>query len=181
MKNPEIDKTCVPYPKKGTYWFITAAYLLVLLAVTTYLWSFNVAVAVTYFSFYLFSTLLHGYVCSFSECPYKGTVCPGAFGWFPVGKIAGKLKPKKRNDKLIGIFFMFIMLCVLGILVLPLYWINKLSIITSIAYALFIVLHFFSFVTFVCPKCAGRGFCPTAKLSNLLNKMLFKKEILTKS
>ena len=175
----KIDRTCVPYPKKGIYWLVTLPYLIVLIGVTAYLWSYNMSVAITYFSLYLISTLLHGYVCSFSECPYKGTFCPGAFGWFPVGKIAGKLKkPEKRNDKVTGILFLFIMLCTLGILAIPVYWINKLGITSSIGYVFLVLLHFFSFVIFVCPKCAGRGNCPTAKLSDSLNKRLFNKGIL---
>lgn len=179
MNELKIDKTCVPYPKKGIYWLVTVPYLIVLMGVAAYLWSYNVSVAITYFSLYLISTLLHAYVCSFSECPYKGTLCPGAFGWFPVGKIAGKSnKSKTKNDKVIGILFMFIILCILGIFTLPLYWISKQGLIFSIAYGIFIGIHFFSFVIFVCPKCAGRGYCPTAKLSNSLNKRLFNKGIL---
>ncbi len=179
MNDLKIDRTCVPYPKKRIYWLVTLPYLIVLIGVIAYLWSYNVSVAITYFSLYLISTVLHGYVCSFSECPYKGTFCPGAFGWFPVGKIAGKLKkPEKRNDKVIGIVFMSIMLCILGIFVLPLYWISKQGLIFSIAYGIFIIVHFFFFVIFVCPKCAGRGNCPTAKLSDSLNKRLFNKGIL---
>ena len=172
------DKTCIPYPRKGIYWLVTLPFVMVLIGVAIFLGTFNISLAITYFSFYIVSTFLHGYVCSFSECPYKGTFCPGAFGWFPVGKIAGKLKPKKKNDQLIGILFMFIMLCILGILVLPLYWLSNLGLAASIGYGLFIVIHFFSFVIFICPKCAGRGYCPTAKLSNTLNKKLFNKSIL---
>ncbi len=179
MEDIKIDKTCVPYPGKGIYWLVAAPYLIVLIGVTAYLWSYNVRIAITYFSLYLTSTLLHGYVCSFSECPYKGTFCPGAFGWFPVGKIAGKLnKSKTKNDKVVGILFMFIMLCIVGIFILPLYWISKPGLLFSIAYGIFIIIHFFTFVIFVCPKCAGRRYCPTAKLSNTLNKKLFNKEIL---
>lgn len=178
MEPIKIDHNCIPYPRKGIYWLITLPYLLMLIGVTIYLWTYSIPVSIAYLFLYIMSTLIHGYICSFSECPYKGTLCPGAFGWFPVGKIAGKIKPQKRNDKLIGVLFLVIMLCILGILIIPLFWLYKLGILLSIGYFLFILLHFFSFVLFVCPKCAGRGYCPTAKLSNRLNKMLFNKEVL---
>lgn len=65
-----------------------------------------------------------------------------------------------------------------GILILPLYWIYYLGVLYSIGYAVFILLHFFIFVLMICPKCAQRYICPTAKLSAVLNKNILNKDIL---
>jgi len=106
-------------------------------------------------------------------------LCPGAFGWFPVGKVAGlftKLRIKK-SVALINLFFLIIILSILGILALPLYWINELGVFYSIGYVLTILIHFFFFVLTICAKCAGRRVCPTAKLSNVLNKKIYNRDI----
>ena len=180
MTDLKIDKSCVPYPRKGLYWIINLPYLGLLILTTVYLWSFDVLIASIYISFYLLSTILHGYVCAFSDCPYTGTFCQGAFAWFPVEKIAQlvqRLKVKKSHP-LINAFFLVIMLSLIGILVLPVYWISKLGIIYSIGYLTVIFSYFFSFILAICPKCANRLNCPTAKLSNLLHKKIYNEDIL---
>ena len=180
MNDPKLDNSCIPYPRKGLYWIISLPYLGLLILTAIYLWNFNILVASIYISFYLVSIILHGYICSFSECPYKGTMCPGAFAWFPVGKISQyfhKLKFKKI-DSLMNLFFLVIMIALLGTITFPLYWINKLGIIYSTGYVLFVFGHCFLFILTICPKCAARLNCPTAKLSNILNKKILNKNIL---
>lgn len=170
---------CIPYPRKGVYWMISLPYLVLMILTASYLWNFSEMLAIVYVGFYLLTITLHGYICSFSECPYKGKVCPGAFAWFPVGKIAGifqRMKIKK-SEIVINIFFLFILLAQLGILILPIYWIYKLDVLISIGYIIFILFHFFIFVLMICPRCAQRNICPTAKLSNKLNLILFSKDI----
>lgn len=88
MNEPKIDKTCIPFPRKKLYWLISLPYLALLFSTFIYLFSRNLLVSFIFIAFYFLSIILHGYVCSFSECPYKGTMCPGAFAWFPVGKVA---------------------------------------------------------------------------------------------
>ena len=180
MNDKKLDKSCIPYPRKGVYWIISLPYLALLILTATYLWNFNIIISSIYISFYFVSIILHGYICSFSECPYKGTMCPGAFAWFPVGKISHfieKLKIKK-SLLLINVFFLIVMITLLGIIILPLFWISKLGMIYSIGYVALIIIHFFIFILTICPKCAGRLYCPTAKLSNILNKKILNKNIL---
>ncbi|MFC1898192.1 hypothetical protein ACFLYJ_01335 [Candidatus Cloacimonadota bacterium] len=179
MTNSKIDYKCLPYKRKGFYWLITLPYLTVFTITAFYLGKFNIVLSSIYILFYFLSVILHGYVCSFNDCPYKGSICPGAFGWFPVGKVAyivEKLKFKK-SEQLINMFFLIIMLCLLGILTLPLYWFSKSGIGFSIGYFGFILIHFTAFVLIICPKCANRDQCPTAKLSNSLHKMLLNNDI----
>ena len=179
VTDQKFDKSCIPYPGKKLYWIISLPYLLLLVLTAIYLWKFSILVSSIYISFYIVSIIFHGYICSFSECPYKGTMCPGAFAWFPVGKISlffHKLKVKK-SDLLINLFFLVIMITLLGIITLPLYWISKLGIDYCIGYVGFIIGHFITFILIICPKCANRLYCPTAKLSNFLYKKIFNKEI----
>lgn len=180
MAELKIDKSCIPYPRKGLYWMINIPYLVLLILTTIYLWNYNILVSSIYISFYVISTILHGYICSFSDCPYTGTICPGAFAWFPVGKIARLFQKLKfvKSALLINLFFLLIMFSLLGMITLPLYWISKLGIIYSIGYFLFLIGYFISFILTICPKCAQRLYCPTAKLSNWIYKKISGKDIL---
>jgi len=174
-----IDKSCIPYPRKRWYWLISLPYVFVLTITTIYLWKHSVSASCSYLGLYFISIILHGYNCSFSKCPYKNTYCPGAFGWFSVGKVAGiffKIKIKKSSG-LINLFFFLILISILGITILPTFWIINIGIFWVIGYVLFILIHFFTFVVVICPKCAGRSFCPTARLSKKLNKKIFKIEV----
>jgi len=171
MNEMKIDKGCIPYPRKGMYWLINIPYLLLLVLTAIYLWQFSWLVSSIYVSLYFISVILHGYVCTFSGCPYKGKMCPGAFAYFPVGKMAmlyDKLKVKK-SDTLIGIFFLLIMIFLLAIIVLPLHWIKKLGIGFAIGYVSVIMAYFIIFLLSICPKCSMRFNCPAAKLANILN------------
>lgn len=180
MKDMKFDKSCVPYPRKGMYWIINIPYLLLLVLTAIYLWQFGIMISSIYISLYIVSVILHGYVCAFSGCPYKGKMCPGAFAYFPVGKISllyDKLSIKK-SDIVVGLFFVIIMIFLFGIIVLPLYWIDRLGIGYAIGYTAIIVVYFSIFLLTICPKCAMRFNCPAAKLSNVLNTKILGIDIL---
>jgi hypothetical protein len=153
---------------------------MLLVVTAVYLWQFSVLVSSIYIGLYIVSVIIHGYVCAFSRCPYKGTLCPGAFAYFPVGKVAllyDKLGVKK-SDGLIGFIFVLLMIFLLGIMTLPLYWISILGIGFAIGYVVFILAYFIVFLLTICPKCAMRNNCPAARLSNSLYKTLNTDEIL---
>lgn len=175
-----VDFNCIPYPRKGLYWIINIPYITLFILTAIYLWNYSVLVSSVFISFYLVSVLLHGYICAFSDCPYTGTMCPGGFGWSPVGKIAYLYQKLKVHQSvfLTNLFFLIIMISLLGVLIFPLYWISNLGIIYCVGYVLFIMGYFFSFLITICPKCAGRLKCPTAKLSNLIYKKILHKDIL---
>jgi hypothetical protein len=95
MPDLKFDKTCIPYPRKGLYWIINLFYLGLLILTSTYLWKYSIMISSIYISLYLISVILHGYLCTFSSCPYLGTFCPGIFAMFPVGRIATIFKRLK--------------------------------------------------------------------------------------
>jgi hypothetical protein len=119
-------------------------------------------------------------MCAFSPCPYSGTFCPGIFALFPVGKIALIFKRLKikRSVKLIKLFFYIILGALFLTLILPLYWISKVGIIYSLGYFFLVIGYFVTFILTICPKCAGRLYCPSAKLSNFISKRILKKDIM---
>jgi hypothetical protein len=107
-------------------------------------------------------------------------MCPGAFAYFPVGKVAqlfDKLNVK-RSNALIGAFFGICVIFLLGIMTLPLYWLNYLGISVSIGYVVLVLIYSIVFLLTICPKCAMRFNCPAAKLSNIVHKKIFEKDIL---
>ena len=180
MSDLKFDNSCIPYPRKGLYWIINLPYLILLIVTAVYLWQYSVPVSLIYIGLYIVSIILHGYICAFAGCPYKGKVCPGAFAYFPVGKIAvlyDKLGAKK-SDNLIGLFFVIISLFLLGIIVLPLYWISNLGTGYAIGYVTVILVYFIVFVWTICPRCAMRFNCPMAKLSDLLHRKIQGNNIL---
>jgi hypothetical protein len=176
----KIDRYCIPYPKKGLYWIINIPYLLLLILTAIYLWQFGILISATYISLYIISVILHGYVCAFSGCPYKGKMCPGAFAHFRVGEIALLYdKPgMRKSDLTIELFFALIMIFLLGIITLPLYWISILGIGYAIGYVVIILAYFIVFNLTICLNCAMRFNCPMAKLSNVAHKKYFRKDIL---
>jgi hypothetical protein len=181
MSELKFDQKCIPYPRKGLYWMINLPFIVLFILTAIYLWKINIVISSIYISFYIISVFSHAYICSFSECPYVGTMCPGAFGWFPVGKIAmfcRKLKMKK-SDSLINFLFLLILISLVGMIALPpIYWLNKLSFLFRFGYFVLVLIYFIAFILMICPKCAGRLNCPTAKLSNIIYKGVFKKDIL---
>jgi hypothetical protein len=180
MTDLKFDKACIPYPRKGLYWIINLFYLGLLIITSVYLWKYSIVISLIYISFYVISVILHGYMCAFSPCPYSGTFCPGIFALFPVGKIAlifRRLKIK-RSVRLIKLFFYTILGALILTLILPLYWISKLGIIYSFGYFILVIGYFITFILTICPKCSGRLYCPSAKLSNLISKKIMNKDIM---
>lgn len=165
-----IDKSCIPHPRKRWYWLISIPYVALIALTTIYLFNENINVAIIYLSLYIGSNIIHGYNCSFSPCPYVGTFCPGAFGWFWVGKIAKLFQQigLSKSNSLINLFFMFIMISLLGIIILPTFWLANLGLVFVIGYVIFFVVHFYFFLVLMCTKCAGRKACPTARLSSAI-------------
>lgn len=176
----KIDRYCIPYPRKGWYWIINVPYLLLLISTAIYLWQFGILISAAYTSLYIVSVILHGYVCAVGGCPYKGKICPGAFAYFPVGKMAmlyDKLKVKK-SDTMMAVIFVVLLTLLLGIVILPLPWISKLGTGVAVGYVVFILLYFIVFILAICPKCAMRFNCPAANLSDFLYKLAVKRNIL---
>jgi hypothetical protein len=180
MAELKFDMSCKPFPKWKLYWAVNVPYMVLLVATAIYVWQFNVTASVVYMSFYVLSVILHGYVCAFSGCPYKGGVCPGAFAYFPVGIVAGffgKLKVRQHNA-LVGAFFAMCIGLLLGIMTLPLYWLSKSGIYLAIGYPVIVLAYLIVFLLTVCPRCAMRFNCPAARLSNLLSRRFTVKGIL---
>jgi hypothetical protein len=180
MPDLKFDTTCIPYPRKALYWIINLFYLGLLILTSIYLWKYSIMISSIYISLYLISVILHGYLCTFSSCPYLGTFCPGIFFMFPVGKIAMIFKRLKikHSVKLIKLFFYIILGALILTLTLPLYWISKLGIIYSLGYFMLVIGYFITFIVTICPKCAGRLYCPSAKLSNLISKKILNIDIM---
>lgn len=180
MKELKLDTGCVPYPRQRSYWAVNLPFLVLLTATATYLWRCSELVAVLYVSSYVLLVLLHGYVCAFSGCPYKGSWCPGAFATFPVGKIAQMIDRSgiRRSNTLIAVFFGMCLILILGIALLPLYWLSFLGIGVAIGYFLLILIYLVMFLVKICPHCAMRFNCPAARLSNSLHEIAGEKGIL---
>ena len=85
-----------------------------------------------------------------------------------------------KSQNLINLFFLLVMICLLGMIILPTIWLYTFGAFISIGYFLFMVLHFLVFILSICPKCAMRNLCPTAKLSNSLHNVFCGKEFLEK-
>jgi hypothetical protein len=180
MSEMNIDEACLPFPRKGVYWIISLLYLAVLAGTAAYLWQTSVVQACVYVALYAVQVVLHGYLCSFGSCPYKGTLCPGAFAWFPVGKLAGALSGLNavRHSALVGPAFLLIMLALLGTLILPLFALVELGVAVAAGYVAFMAVYFVVFLLAICPRCAMRYNCPAARLSNALHKLVTGKSTL---
>ena len=161
------DLTCFPYRRKGLYFALTIPFWLLLLAVFVYLWAYSFLIALIFASLYLGMSFFQAYCCAYQECPYVGGFCPAVIGIMPASLMAklfyrkGVVKSKRRFD----VNATFGVLCWFGLIVFPLFWVAKLSLVYAIGYVLAHVVYTAVFGLTICPVCAISDICPGGKLS----------------
>ena len=139
----------------------------------SYLYSVNIINLIMYCIFFIVTILLQSYNCINWECPHIGTFCPGAGGFCvlasPVAKLLIILKVK-RSENVYKIVCNCAWLCFFGIILFPVYFIYKASVLYLITYLAIIFLYFAGMMLFICPKCGAKTACPGGQFSSKIKK-----------
>ena len=172
--DPTPDMSCVPYPRKGLYLLLTVPFLVLLLLVLVYLWTFGVLLALVYLLLYLAMYYFQAYCCAHQNCPYVGGFCPAIIGILPASLMA-KLFYSGRgietSPRKFAVYATVAMLAWIGLAVFPLFWIAKLGLVFAVGYALAHVVYTVIFGLTICPACALRNICPGGKFHQLVLRL----------
>ena len=166
------DMSCVPYRRKGLYFALTVPFWLLLVAIFVYLWTYNFLLSFVFASFFVGMSYFQAYCCVYQECPYVGGFCPAVIGIMPASLMAKIIRRKEvaRSRKRFEINATLGVVCWLGLIVFPLFWIAKLGAGFAVGYVLSHVVYTGIFGITICPACAIRDICPGGRLSGRILK-----------
>jgi hypothetical protein len=167
------DMACVPYRRKTLYFVLTVPFLTVLILTAAYLWAFSPWLTAGLALCYLGLFFLQAYCCACQECPYVGRFCPAVAGIMPASWLAKSIYGRREIAKSKARFEIYAVigfLGLLGIAILPLWWIAKLSVPLAVGYFVWQLVYYLIFELAICPVCAIRETCPGGKLQSVVWK-----------
>jgi hypothetical protein len=160
-------KDCVPYKRKLLYLLLTVPIIILYLLITVHLWKVDKLIFIIYCSLFVLGILFQSYCCAYQDCPYMGKFCPGLGGFIiPASIVALLLKRVKKVKTLFDLFASLGFLCLLAIILLPVYFIYKLGVNLLIFYSLIVIVYSILFLLLICSVCAIRDTCPAGKVSS---------------
>ena len=170
------DKTCVPYSRKKVYLVITIPLMAMILIVFSFLFLINPFYGMIFISFWLGANVFQSYCCEYQDCPYTDKFCPAVAGIIPASRIANLpiIKNMQKSKTRFDLFATFGSLCLLGLIVFPLFFLIELDILYPLGYIILILIYAILFLWSICPACAIRGTCPGGRASTSL-RTLFRK------
>ncbi len=164
-------KDCVPYKRKLLYLSLTIPIIILYLLIIVHLWGVNKLVFTIYCSFFVLAIIFQSYCCAYQSCPYIGKFCPGIGGFIiPASVVALLLKKVKKVKALFDLFASLGFICLLAIILLPVYFIYKLGVNLLVFYAIIVIAYSILFLILICPVCAIRDTCPAGKVSSNIYK-----------
>ena len=162
---------CVPYKRKALYLILTIPIVVLYLVIMVYLWQVNKLVFAVYCSFFILGIIFQSYCCAYQSCPYIGKFCPGLGGFIiPASVVALLLKKVKKVKALFDLFASLGFICLLAIILLPVYFIYKLGVNLLVFYSIIVIAYNVLFLLLICPVCAIRDTCPAGKASSNIYK-----------
>lgn len=170
------DRNCVPYSRKKVYLVITLPLILVILIVFGFLFFINPIYSIIFISFWLGANIFQSYCCEYQDCPYTDGFCPAVAGIIPASRIANLpiIKNMKKSKTRFDLFATFGSLCLMGLIIFPLFFLIELGIFYPLGYIIFILIYAILFLWNVCPICAIRGTCPGGRASTSLRSLFGK-------
>jgi len=170
------DRNCVPYSRKKVYLVITLPLILVILIVFGFLFFINPIYSIIFISFWLGANVFQSYCCEYQDCPYTDGFCPAVAGIIPASRIANLpiIKNMKKSKTRFDLFATFGSLCLMGLIIFPLFFLIELGIFYPLGYIIFILIYAILFLWNVCPICAIRGTCPGGRASTSLRSLFGK-------
>lgn len=162
-------RECVPFRKRALYLTLTVPMGVIFFAVAVHLLLTNTVAFFVFGAMLATVILAQSYCCAYQDCPYIGGFCPGIGGATVLSsRIALLLAGVRKSEKLFNLFSALGTVCLLGIIVLPLFFMHGLGIAVPAAYFFVAVLYLIIFFLMICPGCAIRDSCPGGKMSTKL-------------
>ncbi len=169
----DLDNTCVPFNRKKTYLALTIPLLFLMFVVGVFLFFIHPFLSIIYTAFWIGANFFQSYCCAYQECPYTDGFCPAVAGIIPASRIANLrlIRKMKKSKRRFEIFATFGSLCLVGLIVFPLIFLNGEDVLYSVGYIIFISVYAGLFLWNVCPVCAIRSTCPGGRFSTSLRKL----------
>lgn len=167
------DMTCVPYRRKALYYLLTVPFLATLMVAAIYLWTISPWLTVALALCYLGASLAQAYCCAYQACPYIGRFCPAIGGIVPAGWSAKVLyggRTITRSRVRFEIHATIGLLGLVGMALLPLWWITQRSLPLAMGYVVLQLAYYAAFMLTVCPVCAIRETCPGGTLQRMCSR-----------
>ena len=156
-----MSESCVPYKRKALYLLLTIPMIILYVVIAAYLWTVNIVAFVIYVAFFVLVAILQGYVCVHWQCPYVGKFAPCVGGFcLPSSQVARLFKNVKRSERTYNVVVTLAFLNFVGIIIFPVYFIYKLSVISMVVYLGIVIVYALCFLRFICPVCGTRHVCP---------------------
>ncbi|MFX1283156.1 MAG: hypothetical protein ACFFB5_05850 [Promethearchaeota archaeon] len=171
------DRNCIPYSKKKVYLVITIPLMIMILIIFGFLFFINPFFGIIFILFWLGANVFQSYCCEYQDCPYTDGFCPAVAGIIPASRIANLpiIKNMKKTKTRFDLFATFGSLCLLGLILFPLFFLLELGIIYPLGYIILILIYAILFLWNVCPVCAIRGTCPGGRFSTTLRELFSEK------
>ncbi|KPL06023.1 hypothetical protein AMJ86_10100 [bacterium SM23_57] len=156
----------VPYRRKSLYLLLTIPMIGMYIAVSAILLQFGVIFLGIYLFLFVLVAFGQSYVCVYLQCPYVGKFAPCVGGFcLPSSQIARWFKNVKRSERLYNIIVTLASVSLLGIIILPVYFLYQQSVFTLIGYLGIVLVYSACFLWFICPVCGTRHVCPGGRVS----------------
>jgi hypothetical protein len=173
-----VYKDCIPYRRKVLYLLLTVPIVILYISIMAHLWQVNKLIFTICCSLFVLGILFQSYCCAYQSCPYIGKFCPGLGGFIiPASIVALLLKKVKKVKTLFDLFATLAFICLLAIILLPVYFVFKLGVNLLIFYSIIVIAYSILFLVLICPACAIRDTCPAGKVSSNISKTGKKNDI----
>jgi len=166
-------KNCVPYPRKRLYLLLTVPMLGMYVAIAAFLWQASLLFFVTYLSLFVIVVISQSCVCVHWRCPYIGKFAPCVGGiCLPSSQIARLFQNVTFTEKAYNIIVTVALVSFLGIIVVPVYFLYRQSILYLLGYIGIVLIYAVSFLWRICPVCETRHVCPGGQTSAKFRKII---------
>jgi hypothetical protein len=172
-EEPNMSENCVPYQRKSLYLLLTIPMIGMYLAIAAFLWQVSIVVLVVYCTLFLIVAICQSYACVYWQCPYVGKFAPCVGGFcLPCSQIARLLKNAKTSERTYNVAVSLASLGLLGIIVVPVYFLYRESVVYLVAYLGIVLVYAASFLWLICPACETRHVCPGGQTSTKLRTLI---------
>ena len=172
-----MNGNCVPYQRRALYLALTVPMIAMYVAIAVLLWQVSKASLLIYGALFIIVALGQSYVCVYWQCPYVGKFAPCVGGFcLPSSRIALLFKNAKRTERRYNIAVTSAFAALLGIIVVPLYFLYQLHIAFLLIYLVVVLAYAVAFLWLICPACATRQVCPGGQTSTKLRGMITRQD-----
>jgi hypothetical protein len=168
-----MSEDCVPFQKKTLYLMLTIPMIGLYIVLAAFLWQVHLALLLVYLALFVVVAVGQSFACVHWQCPYVGRFAPCAGGFcLPSSQIARLFKNATVSARTYNWAVTLAFVAMLGIIVLPTYFLLQYSVAALLLYLGSVVLYAAGFLWLICPACATRQVCPGGQAATKLRDLL---------